>query len=82
MKFIDVFIMGVLYVCVDLGDFEKGRFVYRLFVELDFDRNVLVVNFLIFMYCKCKDVDIVVFLFGKLWIRIFVFWNVMILGFV
>ncbi|KAG5386667.1 hypothetical protein IGI04_038137 [Brassica rapa subsp. trilocularis] len=77
----DVSIMGALHACADLGDLERGRFIHKLSVELDLDRNVSVVNSLISMYCKCKDVDTAASLFGKLRTRTLVSWNAMILGF-
>ncbi|CAN6906142.1 unnamed protein product [Brassica oleracea] len=77
----DVSIMGALHACADLGNLEKGRFIHKLSVDLDLDRNVSVVNSLISMYCKCKDVDTAASLFGKLRTRTLVSWNAMILGF-
>uniref|UniRef100_A0A1J3J441 Pentatricopeptide repeat-containing protein n=1 Tax=Noccaea caerulescens TaxID=107243 RepID=A0A1J3J441_NOCCA len=77
----DVSVMGALHACADLGDLERGRFVHELSVELDLDRSVSVVNSLISMYCKCKDVDTAASMFGKLQTRTLVSWNAMILGF-
>jgi pentatricopeptide repeat protein len=77
----DVSVMGALHACADLGDLERGRFIHKLSVELGLDRNVSVVNSLISMYCKCKEVDTAASMFGKLQSRTLVSWNAMILGF-
>ncbi|CAH2038283.1 unnamed protein product [Thlaspi arvense] len=77
----DVSVMGALHACADLGDLERGRFIHKLSVELDLDRNVSVVNSLISMYCKCKEVDTAASMFEKLQTRTLVSWNAMILGF-
>lgn len=77
----DVSVMGALHACADLGDLERGRFIHKLSVELELDRNVSVVNSLISMYCKCKEVDTAASMFGKLQSRTIVSWNAMILGF-
>ncbi|KFK35672.1 hypothetical protein AALP_AA4G022300 [Arabis alpina] len=77
----DVSVMGALHGCADLGDLERGRFIHELSVKLDLDRNVSVVNSLISMYCKCKEVDTAASVFGKLQTRTVVSWNAMILGF-
>ncbi|XP_010540194.1 PREDICTED: pentatricopeptide repeat-containing protein At1g11290, chloroplastic [Tarenaya hassleriana] len=77
----DVSVMGALHACADLGDLERGRFIHKLLVELDLDRNISVVNSLISMYCRCKEVDIAASIFGKLESRTLVSWNAMILGF-
>ncbi|ESQ31003.1 hypothetical protein EUTSA_v10011247mg [Eutrema salsugineum] len=81
LKPTDVSIMGALHACADLGDLERGKFVHKLLIELDLERNVSVANSLISMYCKCNEVDTAASIFGKLQSRTLVSWNAMILGF-
>ncbi|GKV39683.1 hypothetical protein SLEP1_g47419 [Rubroshorea leprosula] len=77
----DVTVMGALHACADLGDLEKGKFVHKLWDQLQLGSNVSVMNSLISMYSKCKRVDIAANIFENLQGKTVVSWNAMILGF-
>eukprot|EP00257_Ricinus_communis_P019666 XP_015578720.1 pentatricopeptide repeat-containing protein At1g11290, chloroplastic [Ricinus communis] len=77
----DVTVMEVLHACADSGDLEQGKFVHKLVEDLKLDSNVSVMNSLISMYSKCKQVDFAANLFENLQNRTLVSWNAMILGY-
>lgn len=73
--------MGALHACGESGDLARGQFVHQLVKQLGLGSDVSVMNSLISMYCKCKQVDIAAELFQNLKTKTLVSWNAMILGY-
>ncbi|KAL9262339.1 Pentatricopeptide repeat-containing protein [Drosera capensis] len=62
-------------------DLESGKFIHELLDQMDLGSDVQVINSLISMYSKCKNVDVAVQLFSKLQNKNLASWNAMISGF-
>ncbi|KAJ4775028.1 Pentatricopeptide repeat-containing protein [Rhynchospora pubera] len=77
----EVTFMGALHACGELGNLNEGKQIHKLAVKLGFGSNLLVMNALITIYCKCKGVDLACEVFKTLPYKTLVSWNAMILGY-
>ncbi|XP_010243611.1 PREDICTED: pentatricopeptide repeat-containing protein At1g11290, chloroplastic [Nelumbo nucifera] len=77
----DVTIMAALHACADLGDLQRGSYIHELLNQNGLGSDVSVVNSLISMYSKCKQVDVAAKIFHNLQGKNLVSWNAMISGY-
>ncbi|GAB2211386.1 hypothetical protein Droror1_Dr00024698 [Drosera rotundifolia] len=77
----NVTIIEALHACADCGNLESGKFIHELSDQMDLGSDIQVINSLISMYSKCKNVDVAVQLFSKLQNKNLASWNAMISGF-
>lgn len=81
--FNDVILILVLLVCVKLGVFEFGKWVYKCGESFGFDKvNVNFMNVLVDMYVKCGVIEMVMEVFNIIKRRDLISWNIVINGLV
>lgn len=74
--------VSVLKACASLGDLSLGKVIHGSVIHRDFIHDLFVVNSMIDMYSKCKDVDSAFRVFNKMPQKNNVSWNSMLSGFV
>ncbi|KAK7322553.1 hypothetical protein VNO77_25938 [Canavalia gladiata] len=74
-------INGALHACANLGDLEGGRFVHKLLDRKKLGCDVSVMNSLISMYSKCRQIEEAYNIFQRMPQKNLVSWNRLVSGY-
>ncbi|KAF3786158.1 Pentatricopeptide repeat-containing protein [Nymphaea thermarum] len=80
VKLNEVTMLSVISASAQLGSIESGRWVHSYVRNIGFHTRVYVTTALIYMYCKCGDLDDACHVFDNMQERDIVSWNAMIAG--